>query len=133
MATALVPTEAEEQATLINYLALKGFYYFHVPNSTFTKSWKQKARNKALGVVRGVPDLFVFKDGVSYAIELKRKKGGVVSPEQREWLEVLSKHGFQSAVCHGADEAIEFLEGGVYVSSINKQTSVQKDKQKTRP
>ncbi len=43
-------------------------------------------------------------------IEMKRKKGGVVSPEQKQWLNVLNLAGIESVVCRGADEAIRFVE-----------------------
>ena len=58
-----LPTEAAEQVALVHYLRAKGYRHFRVPNETYTKSWKQKATNKALGVVSGVPDLFVIVGG----------------------------------------------------------------------
>ena len=67
---------------------------------------------KAAGVSKGFPDYLIFKDGSKYAIELKRVRGSKTSPEQREWLQVLANHGFEAAICHGAKEAIDFLEGG---------------------
>ena len=94
----------------MNYLLLHDYKFFHTPNETYTTSWNQKRKNRALGVVRGVPDLFIFKGDRKYAIELKRAQGGRTSPDQREWLEVLAHHGFIAAVCHGAVEAIELLE-----------------------
>jgi hypothetical protein len=65
---------------------------------------------KRMGTSKGFPDVLAFKGDRKYAIELKRAQGGRVSPEQREWLEVLAHHGFVAAVCHGAVEAIELLE-----------------------
>jgi hypothetical protein len=40
------------------------------------------------------------------AIELKRSKGGRVSPEQAQWLRILSDNGWRAVVCHGAYDAI---------------------------
>lgn len=41
--------------------------------------------------------------------ELKRTKGGVVSPEQKLWIARLTEEGFLAAVVRGADEGITFF------------------------
>ena len=56
------------------------------------------------GVV-GEPDAYQ-----PIAIEMKRKKGGVVSPEQKQWGEVMSAAGIPFKVCKGCEEAIEFVK-----------------------
>lgn len=108
--TTEIPSEREEQIVLTQYLDLKGLPYFHVPNSTFTKSWKQKQLNKYMGVKPGVPDLFICVAGRMVAVELKRTKRGVISEYQRRWLDILNEHGVEAVVCKGADEAIKFIE-----------------------
>ena len=55
----MIPTEAQEQMQFVQWLRLKNIAHFRVPNETFTRSWKQKNMNKALGVSKGVPDLFI--------------------------------------------------------------------------
>ena len=88
-----IPTEDEEQFALIDWLELCGLRFAHVPNSTFTKHMSVKMKNHRLGVRPGVPDLMILipphrsKDGEGHLlwVELKRRKGGVVSKEQREW------------------------------------------------
>ena len=67
------------------------------------------AMNKRMGVSKGFPDFLVFVDGKCLAIELKRRQGGSVSPEQREWLKVLAAHGFECGIARGASEAIKFV------------------------
>lgn len=125
MATSL-PSEDQEQAIFVEWLRRKGYKHFRVPSETFTRSWKQKAKNKRLGVVRGVPDLFVFAHGKSMAIEMKRKsRSAKATPEQREWLEFLAGYGFASAVCHGADEAMQFVNE---VTDINDKLSTGRKK-----
>jgi hypothetical protein len=104
-----VPTEAQEQKTLVQYLRIKGYKHFRVPNETYTTSMRQKANNHALGVVRGVPDLFVVVNHTLLAIEMKRQRGGVTSPEQKGWLATLNDAGIPAAVCHGFDEAVTFI------------------------
>lgn len=109
------PTEYDEQVALIDWLELLGLRFSAVPNSTYTTSWNQKRRNHSMGVRAGVPDLFVLippnrsKDNRGHLvwIELKRVKGGVVSPEQKEWIESLNKVGgsVEAAVAKGSTEA----------------------------
>lgn len=106
----VVPTEEVEQRTVVQYCRLKNLPYFRVPSETFTSSWNQKRKNKELGVVRGVPDLFVITNGILIAIEMKRIKGSTTSPQQKEWIQRLNDVGVPAKVCKGADEAIKFIE-----------------------
>jgi len=71
-----------------------------------------------LGLRKGYPDIFLPVARKGYHglyIELKRVKGGKVSPEQEWWLEKLTEQGYYAVVCKGADEAIktiiDYLEG----------------------
>ena len=71
------------------------------------------ARLKQEGVKRGVPDLVlpVAKQGYhGLAIELKRERGGQVSPEQRWWHEQLREQGWRVEVCMGYKAAWTVLE-----------------------
>lgn len=43
------------------------------------------------------------------AVELKRKDGGTTSKNQKEWIQNLNGAGIESVVCHGADEAINWI------------------------
>lgn len=106
----MIPTEAEEQIKLVQWLRLKNLPHFRVPNETYTKSWRQKNMNKALGVSKGVPDLFVIVGGKLIAIEMKRTKGSVTSREQIDWIERLNKAGVRSTIAKGCQEAIAFVE-----------------------
>lgn len=110
----MVPTEDQEQKAFVQWLRFKGYPHFRVPNETYTKSFKQKAKNKALGVSAGVPDLFVcVPHGECYelvAVEMKRRKGGVVSAHQKEWLATLEQSNIKTTVARGCDEAMDFIE-----------------------
>ena len=44
------------------------------------------------------------------AIEMKRRKGGVTSANQKKWIKTLNEAGIQTVVCKGCDAAIEFIE-----------------------
>ena len=123
------PTEDQEQEAFVQWLRLKGYLHFRVPNETYTRSWSQKAKNKKLGVSSGVPDLFVavpfppphliiahkdrddeVRNKTLVAIEMKRKKGGTTSANQKKWIKTLNEAGVQTVVCKGCDAAIEFIE-----------------------
>lgn len=106
----MTPTEAEEQIALVQYLRLKNLAHFRVPNETFTKSWRQKNMNTALGVSKGVPDLFVIVAGKLIAIEMKRAKNSATSPEQKAWIARLNDVGVPARVCKGFIEAKMFIE-----------------------
>ncbi len=108
----MIPTEAEEGRLLVTYLRLKGYKFTHVANETGSGAGArfQGMRNKRQGTSKGFPDYLVIANNRLLAIELKRVKGGRATPEQKEWLEHLNNVGVPAKVCHGADEAIEFIE-----------------------
>ena len=71
------------------------------------------AKLKREGFTRGVPDLFIAAPREPYHglwLEMKRTKGGTVSPEQQEMHRVLRTEGYFVAVAKGADEAKAFAE-----------------------
>lgn len=106
----MTPTEAEEQIKLVQWLRLKNLPHFRVPNETYTKSWRQKNMNKALGVSKGVPDIFVIVGGKLIAIEMKRVKGSVTSQEQKMWIARLNNAGTPAYIAKGCKEAIAIIE-----------------------
>lgn len=73
-----------------------------------------------MGTNRGVWDYEVFIPirGVfgkidcyqQVKIEMKRRKGGTVSPEQKEWGKIYEMADIPCKVCKGADEAVEFVQ-----------------------
>ena len=70
------------------------------------------AKLKASGMSVGFVDLEVFiGNGKSLYVEMKRKKGGVVSEAQQKWITWLNDNGYSAKVCKGADEAIEYVKG----------------------
>jgi len=115
------PIEDVEQRLFVSWLRTMGLPCFRVPNETYTKSWSQKNKNKALGVSAGVPDLFVAIEGVGLiGIEMKRTHGSVTSQAQKDWQAILNKcPGVQVHICKGADAAIEVIES--YLPDIRKQ------------
>ena len=119
----VVPYEEDEQMVFVRWCRLNGIIVHHSGNEIGGSTSAMKARAikmKKMGTSKGFPDLLVFipiygatGEADSYqmcAIEMKRRKGSTVSKEQKEWLEILQASGAMSAVCKGADEAIEFID-----------------------
>lgn len=110
--------EEQEASTLNDYLLVllnqgKVLEYTHVPHETYTNSWSVKMRNKRSGVRKGVPDYIILTKKAILFLELKRTKGGILSPEQRMWIEVINEHyppTVKAAVCLGFFEAKQFID-----------------------
>jgi hypothetical protein len=114
--------EYEEQKIVVKWLRARGVLFTATANGAYLSGsraarMKQWAMLAASGVSKGVPDLIIFDapriDGFcGAAIELKRSDGkGRATPEQGRWLSALLERGYKTAVCHGAKEAIGWLEG----------------------
>lgn len=114
------PLESQEQVVFIQWLELIGLRFTAIPMSTYTKSFKQKAFNRAQGVRAGFPDLVVLipptraRDGLGHLLcpEMKRRQGGTVSAVQKDWIAALNGLGtpnIEARVCKGAQEAMDFV------------------------
>lgn len=107
-----VPSETYEQIKLVQWLEKMGLRFYAVPNGG-SRPIVEAVKFKRSGVKAGVPDLCLpFPSGVYHGlyIELKRVKGGTVSPEQREWIEYLNGVGYYAMVCKGFEEAKRVVE-----------------------
>lgn len=125
----LNPTEEQEHKTLVEWLNVHKILFCHVPNEGDHRV-QYRVKQKQLGVASGVPDILIFdpppeSDYVGVAIELKRKKGGRITPAQIEWLENLKERSWVAAVCRGAGEAIKLLESLGYGRRRRKLTQLQ--------
>jgi len=107
--TLTIPTEDVEQSNFVQWLQIKGYKFTSIPNSTYTKSWSQKAKNQRNGLRAGFPDMVVIVNKQLICIEIKRIKGGVTSPAQQGWITALKEAGVPTKVCAGAQEAITFV------------------------
>jgi hypothetical protein len=106
-----ITSEEVEQANFVQWLEIKGYKFTAIPNSTYTKSWKQKAKNHRMGLRAGFPDIVVIADNHFIAIEMKRTKGGNNgTPAQREWVKALAQAGIPAKICLGCEEAIAFVQ-----------------------
>ena len=117
------PHEDFEQSMLAQWLDLKKVVWCHVPNGG-ARSWRTAKALKSHGVKPGVPDVLIFSppakrldSGVKFigvALELKRQKGGVVSPAQKAWLHTMEQLGWYTQICKGAGAAISYLKSMGY-------------------
>ena len=117
MSKIYIPTEEEDQKCLIQYLELKGIKFSAIPNSTWTPSWAQKNKNKAMGVRAGLPDMVIIfpKTNTLIWLELKRdgrteSARGHLSQEQIDWQTALIKCGQRVFTCYGFDEAKNIVD-----------------------
>lgn len=107
-------SEANQQEIVIKYLRLA------YPNALYCASaggmrtsYLQAIKMKRTGYVKGFPDLFIYEPNQDYhglAIEMKKEKGGVASPEQKWWQEQLRNRGYASYICKGNEEAIKVID-----------------------
>ena len=118
-----VPTESVEQQCLFRWAALSVGKYpevallYHIPNGG-SRGKAEAGRFKAEGVKSGVPDICLPVARGEYHglyIELKRRKGGRLSVNQRIWIDELRRQGYCATVCNGWEQAVAvivaYLEG----------------------
>jgi len=105
-----IKTEHEEQRELVAWFRRThpDVLIFAIPNGGF-RGKAAAGRLKVEGVVPGIPDLFV--PAWRLWIEMKRVKGGVLSPEQKGVIPYLEKVGYRVIVGRGcADAMAQILE-----------------------
>lgn len=81
-------------------------------------SVQQKAKMRAAGYNKGVPDLLIYEPShdaryVGLALELKTPKGRI-SKEQQQWLYDLQARGWQVAIPRTLDECKNFTMQHLY-------------------
>lgn len=104
-----IPSEHLEQVRFVSWFRRNypGVRIFAVPNGG-ARSGVQGAKLKAEGVVPGVPDLFV--PIWNLWVEMKRAKGGTLSPDQKDWIAYLEGIGHRCIVGRGFDDAKAQIE-----------------------
>ena len=103
-------SEADEQATVIEYCALKHIPIYHIPNEG-KRSKAAGANLKRLGLKPGVPDLCIpVASGKYHSLYIEMKtKDGKATEEQAAWIGLLRSQGMCAYVCYGADSAIKLI------------------------
>lgn len=111
------PTEYQAQCAVIKWARVASLQdvrleLLHGDSSGVRVPIGCAVKMKSAGSIKGYPDLFLPVKTPVYSgffIELKREKGGVVSPEQNSIMARLRLEGFRVEVCRGADEAIRAI------------------------
>lgn len=117
-----IASEAEEQKALFEWRDwAKGKYpalelLYHIPNGG-SRNPIEARHLKEQGVMPGVPDICLPVPNLHHTalyIELKRRKGGRVSDNQRGWIAALKKYGNMAVVAYGFEDAkriiLEYLK-----------------------
>jgi hypothetical protein len=123
----IIKSEHDEQVSFIHkakkYLRAKGKdklipLLFAIPNGG-ARDAKTASSLKMEGVRAGVPDLFFAHSSGPYHglfIEMKKREGGRLSPDQKKIIEALDGQGYACHVALGWEEAergfIRYIEEG---------------------
>ena len=120
-----IPTEAQEQTTLFQWAKLREWQWpelrlLHAIPNGGSRNPIEARHLKEQGVKSGIPDLFLpcARGGWhGLYIEMKRRKGGRVSIEQKKMIIALRDQGYCVEVCEGWEEARDiitaYMEAGV--------------------
>lgn len=119
-----IPTESQEQTTLFQWAALMEGRWpelrllYAIPNGG-SRHPVEARHLKEQGVKPGVPDVCLPCSRGNWHglyIEMKRRKGGRVSVEQKKMILALRAQGYKAEVCRGWEEAkntiCEYLREG---------------------
>ena len=112
--TDTILSEYEEQKILIKYLRDNKIKCAASGNGYALDTYNNAhymAKLKASGLSLGFPDVQVFiGKGKTIFIEMKRKKGSVVSEKQQEWIDWLNANGYVAYISYGAEDAINLVK-----------------------
>lgn len=102
-----VPSEDYECKRFADWLGDNQYKFSHLAQSTFTRSVSVKWKLQQMGVKKGVPDYIIClkRKPILFFLEMKRRRGGRVSPEQTEWIKAINEHGARAVICYGFDDA----------------------------
>lgn len=111
----LVSPERKEQCTLVDWSQYKPIprdYMHSIPNEG-RRTIQEGAMLKRMGLRPGVSDLFLAypahgKHGLW--IEMKIRRGGVISTEQRTWINRMNAVGYVAVVAKGWEHAVQLIE-----------------------
>lgn len=114
------PSEASEQERVVTWwriyapeMGIHPNLLWHCPNGG-QRNPVEGAHFKRLGVVAGVPDLFIAVPVGKFHglfVEMKRRiNRHTANAIQKEQMLLLEKRGYCTLICHGADAAIQGIE-----------------------
>ena len=104
--------ESVIQAAVFDHLRIRGvpgILAWHTPNGGYRSKIEARIFS-GLGVMPGLPDVFILKNGCLHGLELKSPGGGRLTAAQIECHARLEAAGCKVAVAVGIDEALAQLE-----------------------
>jgi hypothetical protein len=106
-----IMSEAQEQRTVVEYCDWKHIPIYHLPNGGRRDS-REAANLKRQGVKPGVPDLCLpIARGKYHGLYIEMKfRTGKPTDNQLHWQELLTRNGYKSEICWGAEDAIDTIE-----------------------
>ena len=119
--------EQRIQIAFMSYIAqagVDGLFAFHVPNGV-NSGPVVGAIMKQMGLVAGMPDLFLIHKGHSFALEIK-KPGGRLSSSQILTMAELRDAGVNVAAAFGLDQCIEQLDAWRLTKKYARQAAETK-------
>ena len=117
-----IPTERIECINLMKWARLMKLPLIHISNEGKRTPWGG-ADLKAQGLTPGVSDFFLARASRGYHglwIEMKRRKGGILTQLQEEWLQKMHLEGYCTSVCYGWSHAKECIEH--YLNIVPRET-----------
>lgn len=108
--TLKTPSETFESTSFARWLSRQpDLLYSKIPIGDNTLDDVEGAKLRSMGVRRGVPDFLIVSKltGAILFIEMKRRKGGVTSSFQKEWLRALYRN---ARLARGKAEAVQFTK-----------------------
>jgi hypothetical protein len=121
-------TEKEEALTLMRWAMLHPIcreYLIHIANERKCDA-RHGASLKLQGVRSGVSDYFLAYPTTRYSglwIELKRRQGGTINPNQLTWMQKMKEVGYDAQVARGWEEAKDKIEEYLNETKINNETA----------
>lgn len=100
--------ETEIQSAILDYLQLKGYFYWRENNVPIFDPTKKRFRKSPKGFKKGVPDIFVLKGHYTYALEVKSGEGRQ-TPEQKEFENAWKRSDFRYYYVVRSVEAVMWL------------------------
>lgn len=107
----MTASETEEQIAVIDYCDIYGIPIYHIANEGKRTRYTGSLL-KQMGMRTGFPDLCVpVPKGKFHGFYIEMKSlSGKATEDQKRWLKTLKNNGYATAICNGADEAINKIE-----------------------
>jgi len=103
-------TESTIQQQICDYLSIRGYFYFSVPNEHYNISHGQRTTLKKMGLTPGIPDLCVcLRGGRIIFLEVKTSTGNLTN-SQPFIHEALRKLDHTVYVVRSVEDVIKIME-----------------------